>query len=897
MGDHQIRVLARRLAVLEQQIRLRKQPSLAYSSIDDGALMATDADGNTTMVIGVQHDGTNGAAPIVGPTPPQPTLPLVTPAAGGLRVYWDGTFADGSVAPMDFARVVAYAVPSSVYTGPNPLDQTRIVGAFTSATGGEITAGLAPEEHAVYLVCWSQAGKFSPASDVALGSPSVVVDQDAIDAVQAAADAAEEKATQAAADASQAAQDAAAADQKADQASQDAAAAAGLASAAAKVLIQSATPTAEYQASTTLWIDTTDGANTPKRWDGTAWVAVTDKAATDAAQAAASAAQDAAAADAKAAAAAAAAQAAHDAADAAEALAGTKSTVYRQPTSPWPDGDTGHDDDAGDMWVNTSPGPGPLMDVLSVSVSGGVATVRTSTDHDLAAGNLLDIHGAMVDRFGATLPQDWYGAWTVSTVPTDDTVTFPIALGDMAETNVTGGVAQGLDVKPLNVPYIWDSGARAWQNVQDSGAEAAASLQNDVKATQIDLAGLSVTASDAYRTAYTADGRVAISDYEPTPDDVEGKQDGSLWITRTRDRNNECANPSFTASAAFWSATEATMTQVSVSPDPDGLSGKSARILNSANLALHTARITNAITVTGAEQITVSGFMKAESTAIAGAYAILEFWDASTLLESHVSDVAVALNSTDWGRAYVSAQAPAGTTRAFAAFATPAAATGVAWLLDDVLIERTARLGRYFDGDSDGGAWTGADGLSVSHLDGGAIIRLFNLEDGSWQEKFWTADTISSVDVKTLRSNKDYVRPTGLGDAFDGALLADRTLAQDKLYAPTITCSEAIPAGALVNVVNVGGAFMIRQAKAVPGYDAHGFVLQAGAIGAALPVYSSGHNALLTGLVPGKLFLSSTPGQVAPTPPTGAGTLVQHVGSAVNSKTLNFAAGRAVTIT
>ncbi|MEX5323321.1 hypothetical protein WCE04_28865, partial [Pseudomonas shirazica] len=38
-----------------------------------------------------------------------------------------------------------------------------------------------------------------------------------------------------------------------------------------------------------LWIDTTGNANTPKRWSGSAWVAVTDKAATDAAAAAASA--------------------------------------------------------------------------------------------------------------------------------------------------------------------------------------------------------------------------------------------------------------------------------------------------------------------------------------------------------------------------------------------------------------------------------------------------------------------------------------------------------------------------------------------------------------------------------------------------------------------------------
>ena len=56
-----------------------------------------------------------------------------------------------------------------------------------------------------------------------------------------------------------------------------------------KVLYGSSAPAAEDQLAQNLWIDTAGGANTPKRWNGTAWVAVTDKAATDAAAAAANA--------------------------------------------------------------------------------------------------------------------------------------------------------------------------------------------------------------------------------------------------------------------------------------------------------------------------------------------------------------------------------------------------------------------------------------------------------------------------------------------------------------------------------------------------------------------------------------------------------------------------------
>lgn len=56
-----------------------------------------------------------------------------------------------------------------------------------------------------------------------------------------------------------------------------------------KVIFGSSAPAAADRLAQNLWIDTTGGANTPKRWNGSAWVAVTDKVATDAAAAAAAA--------------------------------------------------------------------------------------------------------------------------------------------------------------------------------------------------------------------------------------------------------------------------------------------------------------------------------------------------------------------------------------------------------------------------------------------------------------------------------------------------------------------------------------------------------------------------------------------------------------------------------
>ena len=76
---------------------------------------------------------------------------------------------------------------------------------------------------------------------------------------------------------------------KADKAETDAATAQTAANNAAtlagnkgEVIYQWQTPAAARQLPQNLWIDTTGGKNTPKRWDGNAWIVVTDKAATDA---------------------------------------------------------------------------------------------------------------------------------------------------------------------------------------------------------------------------------------------------------------------------------------------------------------------------------------------------------------------------------------------------------------------------------------------------------------------------------------------------------------------------------------------------------------------------------------------------------------------------------------
>jgi hypothetical protein len=162
-------------------------------------------------------------------------------------------------------------------------------------------------------------------------------------------------ATQAKATADSAAQSATDAANAAQKANTAAAAAAGVANGKADVLIQSTAPATSMRKPTTLWIDTTGGANTPKRWNGSAWVAVTDKAATDAANAAVKA-NDAAktaqstADKAQTTAANAASQAnqAQAAAKKAQTTADGKNLIYRGPDEPAHDGLK-----PGDMWWRT----------------------------------------------------------------------------------------------------------------------------------------------------------------------------------------------------------------------------------------------------------------------------------------------------------------------------------------------------------------------------------------------------------------------------------------------------------------------------------------------------------------------------------------------------------------
>lgn len=241
----------------------------------------------------------------------------------------------------DTANAATAAAKSATATAGQAKDAANA--AQTAAESAKKTAGNA-----------ETLANTANASANAAKSDASTAKTDAANA-KATASNASSVATQAKATADSAAQSATDAASAAQKANTAAAAAAGVANGKADVLIQSTAPDTSMRKPTTLWIDTTNGANTPKRWNGSAWVAVTDKAATDAANAAVkahAAAQTAQStadkAQTTAANAASQANQAQAAAKKAQTTADGKNLIYRGPDEPSHDGLK-----PGDMWWRT----------------------------------------------------------------------------------------------------------------------------------------------------------------------------------------------------------------------------------------------------------------------------------------------------------------------------------------------------------------------------------------------------------------------------------------------------------------------------------------------------------------------------------------------------------------
>lgn len=106
----------------------------------------------------------------------------------------------------------------------------------------------------------------------------------------------------------------------------------------------------------------------------------------------------------------------------------------------------------------------------------------------------------------------------------------------------------------------------------------------------------------------------------------------------------------------------------------------------------------------------------------------------------------------------------------------------------------------------------------------------------------------------------------------------------------SVPATEALAAGALVNIYNNSGTASARNAdssSAAGGKKISGFVLAAVASGGTATVYRSGQNTGVTGLTPGADYWLSTGGGVSTTPDTASGHTTQYAGTAISATVLD----------
>lgn len=123
------------------------------------------------------------------------------------------------------------------------------------------------------------------------------------------------------------------------------------------------------------------------------------------------------------------------------------------------------------------------------------------------------------------------------------------------------------------------------------------------------------------------------------------------------------------------------------------------------------------------------------------------------------------------------------------------------------------------------------------------------------------------------------VLPVGLGDD-----------------AATIVASENLAAGDWVNIWDDAGTVKCRKADATTnGKDVTGFVLASASLGTNAYIYFEGTNTTVTGMTPGALvYLSTSAGVGVHTPPVSAGNVVQKIGRAVSTTSVQIEASNPI---
>lgn len=161
-----------------------------------------------------------------------------------------------------------------------------------------------------------------------------------------------------------------------------------------------------------------------------------------------------------------------------------------------------------------------------------------------------------------------------------------------------------------------------------------------------------------------------------------------------------------------------------------------------------------------------------------------------------------------------------------------------------------------------------------------AASKFLALVSGRIREVFATV-------VSTGASDDGKIVALGTDGRLDSSVLPVGVGVETK----SVVASESISAGNLVNIWDNGGSFRVRKADATTqGKEANGFVLSSVSLGGTAQVYLEGTVTGLSALAPGRYYLSTTPGEITATPPSGSGNVVQYVGNSVSTTELSFEA-------